>query len=214
MSILMRAPKECGSWYWDLEEVVPAGLESALLVAARVAEVLKRFDLLDPVRIEFGWYVLGSGPTGVRSTLFTSLPLHDPALPEKVLGSQPAAFPDSEVGDLNIGGSGTWFDTAGKGRREPGLIEFSVSTDPYGPTVTLEVHHDIWSPLDFSGRPHPDVHERNAPRLSAALREITAVLGVSAETGDPTYFGHAVEFGIYTSEAQENGLGIDLTDRL
>ncbi|MFE3185585.1 hypothetical protein ACFXKR_32610 [Streptomyces violascens] len=214
MSTLMRAPKECGSWYWDLEETVPAGLESALTVAASVAEVLKRYDLLDPVKIEYGWYVLGSGPTGVRSTLFTSLPLGDPSLPGKVLGSQPAAFSDSEVGDLRISGAGTWFDATGKGRREPGLIEFSVTPDPYGPTVTLEVHHDIWSPLDFAGRPHPDVHERNAPRLAAALREITTVFGVSPETGDPTYFGHAVEFGILTSEAQEDGLGINLTDRL
>ncbi|MFD9629394.1 hypothetical protein [Streptomyces violascens] len=213
MSTLMRAPKECGSWYWDLEESVPPGLGSALAVAAGVTNVLKRFDLMDPVKLEYAWYVLNVGPTGVRSTLFTSQPLDDPDLPRKVLGSRPVAFPDAEVGDLHIGGAGTWFDAAGKGRRE-WLVELSVSPSPFGVSVNLAVHHDIWSLLDFSGRPHPDVYQRNAPRLADALREITTLLSVSPEVGEPTYFGHAVEFGIYTSEAEEDGLGIDLTDRL
>ncbi|MFG3282515.1 hypothetical protein [Streptomyces sp. NPDC048111] len=214
MSTLMRAPKECGSWYWDLGESIPPGLQSALTVAAKVAGVLKRFDLMDAVKLEYGWYVLNSGPVGVRSTLFTTLPLDDPDLPGKVLGSRPAAFPEAEVATLHVGGAGTWFDASGKGRRESGLIEFSVTPDPFGPAVNLEVHHDIWSPLDFSGRPHPEVHHRNAPRLAEALRDITAVLGVSPETGEPTYFGHAVDFGIFISEAEEDGMGLDLTDRL
>ncbi|MGW2817323.1 hypothetical protein [Streptomyces sp. NPDC001415] len=213
MSTLPRAPKECGSWYWDLGETVPSGLESALTVAAGVTNVLKRFDLMDPVKLEYAWYVLDAGPSGVRSMLFTHRPLDDPDLPGKVLGSRPVAFPDAEVGDLHIGGAGTWFDAPGKGRRE-WLIELSVSPNLFGVAVNLAVHHDIWSPLDFSGRPQPEVFSQNAPRLADALREITVLLGVSPEVGEPTYFGHAVEFGIFTSEAQEDGLGIDLTDRL
>lgn len=35
MAMLMRAPGECGLWFWDLNDVVEPGLASALSTAAR-----------------------------------------------------------------------------------------------------------------------------------------------------------------------------------
>ncbi|MFI0779476.1 hypothetical protein [Streptomyces sp. NPDC021212] len=214
MSQLKRAPKKCGSWFWDLEDIAPPGLESALAVAAKMTAVLQKFDLLSPVKLEYSWSVLDSGFTGVMSTLFVFTPLDDPGLPGKVLGSRPAAFPEAEVDDLHVVGWGTWFDGGGKAHKEPRLVDLAVSTAPFGPTATLAVHHDIWSWFDFSGRPHPEVHRRNAPRLEAALRELNSTLGVTPELGDPTYFGGATEWGIGTPDAFEDGMGADLTDKL
>ncbi|POX43077.1 hypothetical protein C3486_02345 [Streptomyces sp. Ru73] len=214
MSQLKRAPKQCGSWFWDLEDVAPPGLESALAVAAKMTAALQKFDLLSPVKLEYGWYVLDSGATGVMSTLFVFTPLDDPGLPGKVLGSRPSAFPDAEVDDLHVVGSGTWLDAEGKAHREPRLVELAVSPDPLGPTATLAVHHDIWNQFDFSGRPHPEVHDHNAPRLAAALRELNSTLGVTPELGEPTYFGSATEFGIAAPDPHDDGTGPDLTDKL
>ncbi|MFF3919495.1 hypothetical protein ACFYZB_39935 [Streptomyces sp. NPDC001852] len=215
MSTLMRAPRPCGSWFWDLSDVHEPGLPSALSIAARMADVLKKFDLLTPVRLEYGWYVLDAGSTGVTSSLIiATTPLNDPKLPERVMGSRPFAFPDAEVDDLKVVGSGSWITAEGAARTEPRLIELAVSPDPLGPTAEVAVHHDVWSWFDFSGRPHPEIYNRNAPRLADALRELTAVLGVGPEAGDATYFGHAVEYGISTPDAYDDGLGPNLTDKL
>lgn len=214
MSTLMRAPRECGSWFWDLDDYAAPGLESALTTAARMSEVLVRLDLLTPAKLEYGWYVLDVGSTGITSTLELATPLGDPGLPERLLGSRPAAFPDAKVDDVYVVGAGTWIDEAGKARQEPRLIDLSVSPAPTGLSADLSVHHDIWGWYDFSGRPHPDVYRHNAPRLAAALKELTELLGVFPEPGEPTYFGTATAEGLATPEAYEDGMGPDLTSRL
>ena len=148
------------------------------------------------------------------STLFVFTPLDDPSFPDKVLGSRPSAFPDAEVDDLHVVGPGTWVDAGGEAHEEPRLVELAVSPDPLGPTATLAVHHDIWNWFDFSGHPHPEVHDQNAPRLAAALRELNSALGVTPELGEPTYFGSALAFGIAVPDARDDGMGPDLTDKL
>lgn len=214
MTLLIRAPKECGSWFWDLEGVVPTGLESSLTIAARMTKTLKRFDLLTPTFIEYKWYVRGSGYTGVTTRLSVFESLEDPELTKKVLGSRPVAFPDAEIGSFDVIGSGTWIGADGAARREPQLVDLSVTTADYGPTATLSVHHDIWSAYDFFGRLHRDVQRRNAPRLADTLQELSSIFGVLPDAGEPTYFGAAVEFGIGDPDADENGFGPDVSDRL
>ncbi|MDX3580233.1 hypothetical protein [Streptomyces europaeiscabiei] len=214
MSTLMRAPRECGSWFWDLDEVAAPGLESALTTAGRMSEVLVRLELLTPAKLEYGWYVLDLGSTGITSSLELTTPLGDPSLAGRLLGSRPTAFPTAEIDDLHVIGTGTWIDEAGKARQEPRLIDLSVSPGPTGLSAELSVHHDIWGWYDFSGRPHPDVHRHNAPRLASALKELSSLLGVSPEPGEPTYFGSATPEGLATPEAYEDGMGPDLTSRL
>ncbi|GAA1004468.1 hypothetical protein ACFQWA_09960 [Streptomyces thermogriseus] len=72
MPTLMRAPRPCGSWFWDLCDAAEPGLRSALDIAASMAEALKKFDLLTPIELEYGWYVLDAGSTGVTSKLTVS----------------------------------------------------------------------------------------------------------------------------------------------
>lgn len=214
MSKLMRAPRECGSWSWDLYEVAAPGLESALTTAARMTEVLVRLDLLNPVKLEYRWHVLGAGTTGITSSLDVTGSLADPALPERLLGSRPTAFPSAEIGDINVIGTGKWLDAKGQPQEEVGLIDLSVSPAPIGLSAELSVHHDIWGWYDFSGHPHPDVYRYNSPRLAAALKELSSVLGVALEPGEPTYFGAATPEGLAMPDAYDDGLGPDLTGRL
>ncbi|MGW3089737.1 hypothetical protein [Streptomyces sp. NPDC001108] len=214
MAFLMRAPRHCGSWSWDLDETMPAGFDSALTVAIQMIDILNRFDLFSPVTLEYKWYMPRSGPTGVGTCLTIADSPDKSSLHEKVQGSRPAAFPEAEVGILHFTGSGAWSDAKGNLRREPLLVDVSVNPSLFSLVAEISVHHDIWSWFDFSGHPHPEVYSRNAPRLADALREITSTLGVEPEVGEPTYFGHALGYGISTPDADKNGLGLDVTDRL
>ncbi|MFJ6012901.1 hypothetical protein [Streptomyces sp. NPDC092952] len=214
MAFLMRAPHHCGSWSWDLDEAMPAGFDSALTAATKIIGILNRFELFSPVTLEYKWHIPKSGPTGVGTCLIIADSLDESSLLERVRGSRPTAFPDAEVGILHFTGSGAWSDAKGNLRREARLIDLSVSPSPFSLVAELSVHHDIWSWFDFSGHPHPEVYSRNAPRLADALREVTSTLGVKPEVGEPTYFGHAVGYGISTPDADRNGLGLDVTDHL
>ncbi|MFB7656291.1 MULTISPECIES: hypothetical protein [unclassified Streptomyces] len=179
-----------------------------------MAEVLRGHELLTPHRIEYGWYVLDVGGIGVTTSLALTVPLGDDRLPERVVSSRPSGFPKAEVDDIHVIGPGGWIDAGGQAHREPRLIELSVSPAPVGLSAEVSVHHDIWSWFDFAGRPHPDIYQRNAPRLAAALEELNSVLGVRGEPGEATYFGSATDLGIATSDALDDGTGPDVTDKL
>lgn len=214
MSTLMRAPRACGTWFWDLEEYAPSGLESALTTAHRMTEALTKHHLLMPQQLEYRWYVLDSGGIHVSTSLALTTPLHDPRLPARVRGSSSVGFPDADVDDLHVVGPGQWIDAAGTSHVEPRLVELSVSPAPVGLSADLAVHHDIWGWFDFAGHPHPGVHQRNAPRLAAALQDLNALLGVDGEPGEPTYFGFATNLGIGIPDALDDGSGPNVMDKL
>ncbi|MEU6391744.1 hypothetical protein [Streptomyces sp. NPDC046939] len=215
MSSLTRSPKERGSWYWDLDEFDTPGLESALSLAARMTDVLTRYELLVPNQLQYVWSVMGAGTTGIQTTIdLTNVPLGDPLLSDRVRGSRPSSYPAAHISDVEVLGAGTWFDEQGQRRTEFRLLDLSISTAPTGLSAELSTHYDIWGLYDYSGRPHPQVRENNAPRLVDALKDLSSLLGVSPEPGEPTYFGAATVDGVADPDADENGMGPDLTDWL
>ncbi|MFD0376231.1 hypothetical protein [Streptomyces sp. NPDC127112] len=212
MSLLMRAPKESGSWFWDLDDVSEPGLEPALATAARMSAVLSAHGLLDPLALEWSWFEVGKGGLGIDSGLsLVSRSLADEKLADEIRGCRPVGHPGAEMTGFVVVGSGVWFDAEGAARREERLVELRVSPDSIGPSAEVSVHHDVWATCDFRGNPHPAVHGRNAPRLAAALRELDELLGVAAEPGEPTYFGMAKAYGLEDAELVD-GRGPDLTD--
>ncbi|MFE1431883.1 hypothetical protein ACFW5G_05710 [Streptomyces griseoaurantiacus] len=62
-------------------------------------------------------------------------------------------------------------------------------------SVDLTTFTDVWLPFDLKGRPQPEVHAANGPRLAAALRELAEVLGSETDPDDPTYFARPTEDG-------------------
>ncbi|MFF4797229.1 hypothetical protein ACFY1U_02315 [Streptomyces sp. NPDC001351] len=212
MSTLMRAPRARGSWFWDLYEFDEPSLESTFSLAARMSDVLTRYELLTPVQLEYTWNIMGAGTTGITTTLELTKPLlQDPGLSERVRGSRPAAHPAAGITDFDVLGTGTWIDEGGHARSEYRLVDLSLSAAPTGLSAELSVHHDIWGRYDFTGRPHPEIYQNNAPRLTAALKDLTALLGIAPEPGEPTYFGTATVDGLAEPDADESGLGPDLT---
>ena len=124
---------------------------------------------------------------------------------------RPAGFAEAEAGDILVSGSGIWLDADGKPRHEHRLVALTVSPESLGLSAEVAVFHDIWGQFDYRGLPHPEIHQRNAPRLAAALQALDALLGVAAEPGEPTYFGTADGYGIKVPDVI-GGRGPDLTD--
>ncbi|WP_392668305.1 hypothetical protein [Streptomyces sp. LN785] len=213
MSTLLRAPRECASWAWDLDEYAAPGLESALTTAERMSAVLREHDLLEASALEWGWFIPSLGGMAATTRIPVQGPLDDPKLPLRLRSMRPVDFVEAEPGDILLSGSGIWFDADGKPRHEHRLVELTVSPEPLGLSAEVAVFHDIWGRFDFRGLPHPEVHQRNAPRLAAALQALDALLGVAAEPGEPTYFGTADGYGIKTPDVI-GGRGPDLTDLL
>ncbi|MFF3860288.1 hypothetical protein [Streptomyces sp. NPDC002209] len=88
----MRAPRECGSWFWDLDDVVEPGLESALRTAGRMGAVLQKHALLEPDTLEWNWFQVGKRGLGIHSRLdLVRRSLDDPALPDGLRACRPTA---------------------------------------------------------------------------------------------------------------------------
>ncbi|MBV2362286.1 hypothetical protein [Streptomonospora nanhaiensis] len=90
-----------------------------------------------------------------------------------------------------------------------------VNTAPGADRLGVEVcvFHDIWAERDFFGTPHPEVHERNAPRLAAGLRAVEQALGFPGTPGGPTFFGTPYNYGV-SAHVGEDGTGVDVSDHL
>ncbi|MGW0698281.1 hypothetical protein ACWD0A_02870 [Streptomyces sp. NPDC002867] len=214
MPRLIRAPRECGSWFWDLDDVAEPGLQAALQTAARMSAVLYEHELLDPVSLEWSWFEAGKGGLGIHSRLdMAGVSLDDAATVERVRACRPVGHPAADMSAILVVGPGTWLDAEGRRQREPRLVELTVCPDSIGHSAGLSVHHDVWGPCNFRGQPHPAVYASNAPRLSAALHDLDGLLRVAAEPGEPTYFGVAEGHGIKAPDIID-GLGPDLTDLL
>ncbi|MBA5226011.1 hypothetical protein [Streptomyces griseoaurantiacus] len=72
-------------------------------------------------------------------------------------------------------------------------------------TVDLLTYTDAWLPYDLKGRPQPEVHLANAPRLAAVLHDLAETLGSETEPDDPTYFAKPSETGaenFFTAEGK------------
>lgn len=211
MSILMRSPKECASWEWELDEFATPGLNSALMVAARMSAVLRQYELLEPRNVEWHWLIHGIGGIGVTTSLSVAGQLDEVELRQRVEQCRPTGFPNSQAGVLTVSGRGTWLDAEGLAHQEDNLVVLSVDPDDLHLAAEVAVFHDIWGGYDFRGLPHPEIQSRNAPRLAAALQALEALLDAPATPGDATYFGRAEGYGIEVPDVID-GRGPDLTD--
>ncbi|MEV5594052.1 hypothetical protein [Streptomyces sp. NPDC052496] len=62
--------------------------------------------------------------------------------------------------------------------------------------IALTTPSDAWMPHDLRGRAQHAVYTANAPRLSAALRDLSEALNSETDPDDPTHFGKPTETGV------------------
>ncbi|MFF3110418.1 pentapeptide repeat-containing protein [Kitasatospora sp. NPDC057904] len=116
---------------------------------------------------------------------------------EELAAEVRAALRPGPIGsvDATISPAGMLLGPAGDVHTER-LFHLSTSAYTDFAAVDLTTFSDAWLPFDLRGRPQPAVYEANAPRLAAALAELTDVLGSDMDPEDPTYFGTPTETGV------------------
>jgi hypothetical protein len=86
---------------------------------------------------------------------------------------------------LRIACPGAWWESGVRHRAEQ---LFTLQVDIWKSSltvVTLETYSDVWLTMDTREREQLEVHAVNEPRLRAALDDITSLMGVPSEPGDP-----------------------------
>ncbi|EDY52949.1 hypothetical protein [Streptomyces clavuligerus] len=78
----------------------------------------------------------------------------------------------------------------------PGLFLLSASAFADFTTVDLETSSDVWMDHDLRGKPQPEVHAANAPRLAGILTGIETALGWETDPDDPTHFATPTRTGL------------------
>jgi hypothetical protein len=94
---------------------------------------------------------------------------------------------------LELSGQSLLFDAAGRGSMVPG----AVALHGFAFTVVaaeISTYVDAWLPYDLGAAAQPEVHERNAPRLAAALEELAALPGVSTSDLGPSRYAMVAGF--------------------
>ncbi|WP_306368761.1 hypothetical protein [Nocardiopsis sp. CC223A] len=197
--MLPTAPAPIATWSWEASsDTDDLTLADACTRLHTAADVLAGEGLCAPRTLRVSWLRPGEGYSGFASVMDL-----DPAaeftaadMAAQVPVGRPAGLPDAEPQALTVAGPGTWIDAAGEERRAHGLVEATVYLAPWFLEVTVGVRHDVWLRADFSGRPHPQVYRRNAPRLAAALEGIEKALGLETSPGEPTPHGVPDRYGI------------------
>lgn len=216
MTQLLSASRDIASWDWYVDNENSQGLGKASGMVLSVSEILTRHSLLELDEVRVSWHKFGHGSIGFRSlvSLNGAGDLSAGVLADRITASQPVGCPEAYVGQIDLLGSGFWINSSGEMKLENRLVDVSLLIDPVDISVALSVRHDIWMWFDFSGIPHSEVYHNNAPRLSAALREIEEALETEIIPGDATYFAEPEGYGIATPDANLLGLGRNETHML
>lgn len=211
MTLLPSAHSVVASWEWTQE--TPGGRDLLLgaSIASKAAQVLSARKLLSVKRVEISWNHKGKGHIGIGSiiSISPSGKIDADALLARIADSQPKSYPNSRAYRIYMKGPGSWINAQGEEKTEPRLVDFAVDVHAFGVSGVLSVIHDIWSWYDFSGNPHPLVYQNNAPRLTAAIREIEDSIGVITEPGEATFYAEPEQYGIKYYPPDEEGKGFN-----
>lgn len=94
---------------------------------------------------------------------------------------------------MELSGQSLLFDATGRGSMVPGVL----ALHGFGFTVVaaeISTYVDAWLPYDLRAAAQPEVYQRNAPRLAAALEELAALPGVSTSDLGPSKYAMVAGF--------------------
>ncbi|GAA3380008.1 hypothetical protein GCM10017750_35990 [Streptomyces racemochromogenes] len=180
----MITSEPVGEWFWEPAPVLDApasGVAWALGLVGDVRDVLASLGLVADG---------GTGSVEVCELSAMGRPLFERRdVPLDVLAGQASGLrllPDQHL-TVALRLPGEWME-AGVRRRAEKLFVLRVHVWGRGAVLlVLAAHADAWMTLDLRERPQPEVAAENAPRLAAALKQISELTGSETDPGDPTW---------------------------
>lgn len=186
-------------WTWNSTAVTGDEIADCVGAALSVLYVLGANRLSGPVRrisVEVGRYGAPRSPlhSGTFELQGSSLDENARRIVEEVREATPRGPIGTVVTRLEC--PGRWFGADGAERRETRMFDCGVLATDTFVTVDLATYGDCWLPHDLTGRPQPEVHQANAPRLAAALDALAALLRDPTEPDGPTRYGVPTPTGV------------------
>ncbi|SPE56235.1 hypothetical protein SNS2_2970 [Streptomyces netropsis] len=188
-----------GDWTWEITpdtgDIRPA---RAVEIAGAVWNILNRHELAIPMG-KTGFSVRSVGDMRDVRVNANGLPFEEEPLRSGTALSSVVAQAESLEGDflvsVRVQCPGFWREPGAKYRAEK---LFVLQVDIWKGSlivVTLETYSDAWLTMDTREREQAAVHAENAPRLAAALEEVSALLGCFPTPGDPNRHATPTETG-------------------
>ncbi|MFD4341622.1 hypothetical protein ACFWPP_31125 [Streptomyces anulatus] len=208
----MIASTPVGRWTWGRDDRPQRETLSSLHALLAAWSVLARHQLaISNPRISVAVHEAGRA----NSYLFQGKLEPDAKTPASEIAHQlatevEAAQNPGEIGavytDIKI--SGEVF-TGDHVTHENGLFLIGSSAVLDYVSTELVTFSDVWMPYDLKGRPQHATHAANAPRLSAALRDLSEVLHSEIDPDEPTSFAKPTEAGV-DNYLKDDGTGYDV----
>ncbi|MBE2320469.1 hypothetical protein DVA67_031190 [Solirubrobacter sp. CPCC 204708] len=186
--ILGRTYGPVGDWWFEAREFAePRGAASLRELLGRcelVARVFADAELLRPETLTFSGWLTGPRESS-RHIAHSDLvvPLAGNARGLAARGIVPVESLAQKLGEfaypltIEVAGTGIVLDARGERSAESDVAWLEGLTMGHH-VVSVRVQSDAFLPFSVTGTPQHEIWEHNAPRLEAALRETSALLGV------------------------------------
>ncbi|MEU9938906.1 hypothetical protein [Streptomyces lavendulae] len=179
----MITTEPVGEWFWEPSPVLDAATSGASRSLALVGEVR---DVLASLGLVTGG---GTGSVVLCDRSAMAHPLFERrGVPVAAMAEQVAAaclLPGRQL-TVSLVLPGEWLETGIRRRAEK---LFGVRIEVWGEgavLLVLSTYADIWLTQDLRERPQPEVAAVNAPRLGAALNQISKLTESEIDPGDAT----------------------------
>jgi hypothetical protein len=163
-----------------------ASLEKLIDLLSRAAHVLEHDELLRPREVIFHDWLSVKGETrspepDTHVAVTRAADIVEAS--RAVLDEREHERGFRRIGNVQIVGTGLALDATG----QPHVVEdlawlYGFELDCY--YVEVCTQSDVWMPYTFLATHQPEIAQRNAPRLEAALRGVESALGLACDSSD------------------------------
>lgn len=191
----MIASTPIARWTWGHEGESEDWIEKSLSGVLSAFSVLARYGLaVGRPRVHVSIPEAGNP----KNYLFRGDLEVDDAVGTRLIAQVKGARRPGELGavEADISCPGVWLSEDGAEHREERMFTLGTSVMLGYFTVYLATFSDAWLPYDLRGRKQEAVHAANYPRLAAALRDMSELIGDDTEPDDPSWFGKPTETGV------------------
>ncbi|GAA0907079.1 hypothetical protein [Streptomyces thermoalcalitolerans] len=196
-----------GDWFWEVAtEPGEASPMRAAETAVAVWNVLAAHELAVPV----GKVSVSARIDGEKRDYrinVSRLSLEPEPLARDTELSRVVAEAETLEGDfiftVRIDCPGLWLESGVKHRAEKLFSIHTASWEGGLLTLLLETYSDAWLTMDTRDREQLEIHAANSPRLAAALREISDLMGSAPTPGGLNRFATSTETGFEDSRVEE-----------